>query len=88
VRECEACHVLVTATDRDGTLLGPRVDLVARLLADDGLKIVAAGGIGKLEHVRQLLELRHPALEGIVVGRALYEGTVDLNEAIALARSL
>jgi phosphoribosylformimino-5-aminoimidazole carboxamide ribotide isomerase len=88
IRRSGARHLLVTATDRDGTLSGPRLDLYERLLREEGLRVVAAGGIGELAHVRALLELRHPALEGIVVGRALYEGTVDLAGAIALAREI
>ena len=86
-RSCGADRLLVTATDRDGTLSGPRLDLYRGLLTADGLRVIAAGGIGELNHVRALLNLHHPALEGIVVGRALYEGTVELGAAIALARS-
>ncbi len=85
VRNAGVRWLLVTATDRDGTLSGPRRDLTERVLAEGDLRVVAAGGIGTLEHVRELLELRHPMLDGVVVGRALYEGTVDLGEAIELA---
>jgi len=81
-------HLLVTATDRDGTLSGARMDLYDQVLGDGGFQVVAAGGIGELEHVRALLDLRHPSLEGVVVGRALYEGTVDLAESISLSREL
>lgn len=78
-------HLLVTAIDRDGTLSGARDDLVRRVLEAGDFKVVAAGGIGRLDHIRSLLEIDHPRLEGIVVGRALYEGTVDLREALELA---
>jgi phosphoribosylformimino-5-aminoimidazole carboxamide ribotide isomerase len=88
VRAAGVRHILVTATDRDGTLGGPRLDLLERFLAEDGLRVVAAGGIGRLEDVRAILALGRPALEGIVIGRALYEGTVDLAAALALARKL
>ncbi|MBI4606712.1 MAG: phosphoribosyl-AMP cyclohydrolase [Planctomycetes bacterium] len=81
-------HLLVTATDRDGTLEGPRLELLERVLASARAKVVAAGGIGTLEHVRQVLALASSRLEGVVVGRALYEGTVSLPEAVALARDL
>lgn len=78
-------RVLVTATDRDGTLSGPRVELVKRVLEAGPMRVIAAGGIGSLEDVRAILELRHPRLEGIVVGRALYEGKISLREAIRCA---
>jgi len=86
VLEAGVTNVLVTAIDRDGTLSGARQDLVRRVLERGGLRVVAAGGIGTIEHVREILEIGHPGLEGVVVGRALYEGSVDLAEAVALAR--
>jgi len=76
---------LVTATDRDGTFGGTRIELVRGILADSQAWVVAAGGIGSLEHVREVLSIGHPRLEGVVVGRALYEGKVDLQEAIRCA---
>ena len=79
-------RLLVTATDRDGTLSGPRVDLLERVLEASEARVVAAGGIGNLEHVKSVLALDHPRLEGVVVGRALYEGSVDLKEALKLTR--
>jgi phosphoribosylformimino-5-aminoimidazole carboxamide ribotide isomerase len=88
VRRVEGAGVsrlLVTATDRDGTLSGPRVDLIRSALEASRSRIVAAGGIGSLEHVRSVLEIRHPRLDGVVVGRALYEGKVDLAEALKCA---
>ena len=86
VAEAGVSRLLVTATDRDGTLSGPRLDLLGRVLEDAAARVVAAGGIGNLEHVKSVLALEHPRLEGVVVGRALYEGGVDLNEAVRLTR--
>ncbi len=85
VKEAGVLHLLVTAIDRDGTLSGAREELIREVLDAGEVKVVAAGGIGRMEHVTALLELDHPALEGIVVGRALYEGTVDLGEALRRA---
>ncbi len=79
-------RLLVTATDRDGTLSGPRLDLLRRVLGSSEARVVAAGGIGNLEHIESVLSLAHERLEGVVVGRALYEGTVDLREAVNLTR--
>jgi phosphoribosylformimino-5-aminoimidazole carboxamide ribotide isomerase len=81
--------LLVTAIDRDGTLSGPNLPLVSATFdgaRDRGLGIVVAGGIGKVDDIRTVLELKDPALESVVVGRALYEKSVDLPEALALAR--
>lgn len=84
VTEAGIEHLLVTATDRDGTLAGPRLELYERVLALSSCRVVAAGGIGNLKHIREALRLPAARLEGVVVGRALYEGTVRLEEAIAL----
>lgn len=82
--------LLVTAIDRDGTLSGPNLPLVRQTLdlaGARGLRVVVAGGIGKLEDIRSVLELRSSALEAVVVGRALYEETVELERAVELADS-
>jgi phosphoribosylformimino-5-aminoimidazole carboxamide ribotide isomerase len=78
-------RLLVTATDRDGTLAGPRIDLVERVLEECAVRIVAAGGIGKIEDVEAVLSIGHPRLDGVVIGRALYEGAVHLEDALACA---
>ncbi len=82
--------LLVTAIDRDGTLSGPNLPLVRQALELAGarrLQVVIAGGIGKLEDIRSVLEPRSPALQGVVVGRALYEETVELERAVELVDS-
>jgi phosphoribosylformimino-5-aminoimidazole carboxamide ribotide isomerase len=81
-------RLLVTATDRDGTLSGPRVDLIRRVLDGSRCRVVAAGGIGKLADVEAVLAVGHPRLDGVVIGRALYEGTVSLREALEAGRKM
>ena len=86
-------RVVVTGTSRDGTLEGPDLGLLARALSQSGgLAVVAAGGIGEVSHVRDLVGLRDAEsgrrLEAAVVGRALYEGTLTLAEALAAAGDL
>ncbi len=85
-KEAGVEHVLITAIDRDGTLTGPGIPLIRQAIDEGFLAVVAAGGIGKLEDLRSLLELRRERLEGVVVGRALYEGTVSLPDAVRLSR--
>jgi phosphoribosylformimino-5-aminoimidazole carboxamide ribotide isomerase len=85
-REAGTSHVLVTAIDRDGTFAGPSIDLVREALDLAPGGVVAAGGIGKLDDIRAVLDLRHPRLEGVVAGRALYEGRLDLRAAVDLSK--
>ena len=79
-----ACALTYTNIARDGTLEGPDIEGVAELIRALGptdVPIILAGGVGTLEHVTRAAQV--PGLGGVIVGRALYEGTVDLAEAIA-----
>ncbi len=79
-----ACALTYTNIARDGTMEGPDIEGVAALidaLGPSEAQIILSGGIGTLEHVKQASQV--PGLGGIIIGRALYEGTVDLAEAIA-----
>lgn len=70
----------VTAVERDGQLEGPDLDLLARLIALGGGRIIASAGIASIADVVAVREL---GCRGAIVGRALYEGRIDLAEAIA-----
>ncbi len=68
---------LVTAVERDGTLSGPDFHIYARLSAVAEARIFASGGISTLSDV---LELRRVGVAGVVIGKALYEGKLTLEE--------
>jgi len=69
---------LVTSVARDGTMTGPDFDTLARLCRGD-IAIIAAGGTGSLE---DLVGLKRLGVYGVVVGKALYEGSFTLGEAL------
>jgi phosphoribosylformimino-5-aminoimidazole carboxamide ribotide isomerase len=73
----------VTAIERDGLLAGPDLQLLARLAAA-GVGIVASGGIASLA---DLEAVRRAGCAGAIVGRALYEGRIDLRAALAATTS-
>ena len=75
-------RVVYTDVGRDGTFTGADTAGAARLAQDMGLPVIASGGVGGLEHIAAAVAAR---LDGLVVGRALYEGRLDLEEAIAAA---
>jgi phosphoribosylformimino-5-aminoimidazole carboxamide ribotide isomerase len=75
--------ILYTDVAKDGMLAGPNYDHT-RLLAEAGnVPVIASGGVGTIEHIRKLKTL---PIWGVVVGRSLYEGTLDLGEAVAEGR--
>jgi phosphoribosylformimino-5-aminoimidazole carboxamide ribotide isomerase len=75
---------LVEYTDvaRDGMFTGVDAAGAARLAADAGVEVVASGGVASLEDVRACRAAR---LAGVIVGKALYEGKLDLAAALAIA---
>lgn len=69
----------VTAIDRDGMLGGPDLALLERLLHDPRARIVASAGIASVADLRAVRDL---GCAGAIVGRALYDGTLDLATAL------
>jgi phosphoribosylformimino-5-aminoimidazole carboxamide ribotide isomerase len=66
-----------TPIEVDGTMTGPlvgRLRSAAAVASDCGTELVYSGGVGSLDDLRGLAELRLPSLAGVIVGRALYEG--------------
>jgi phosphoribosylformimino-5-aminoimidazole carboxamide ribotide isomerase len=73
---------LVTAIDRDGTLAGPDLRLLEAVRAATSGILLASGGIGSADDVRRVAEA---GCDGVVIGRALLAGTLDLGDALAAA---
>ena len=73
-------RLLYTDIARDGMLAGPDVETNRLLARETGLAVLASGGVSSVEDIRGLAET---GVEGVVVGRALYTGAVDLAEAVA-----
>lgn len=76
--------LVVTSIERDGTMEGPGLELLGEVLGRCGTPVVASGGIGTLDDLRALgaLEAGGRGLAGAIVGRALYEGRFELEEAL------
>lgn len=81
VLACGAAHLLVTDVATDGVLAGPNFALY-RALVSLPASVVASGGV---RHTGDVRALRRVGVRGLVVGRALYEGTLRLEEALRAA---
>ncbi len=82
--------LIVTQIARDGTLEGPDVEGLVETLQASAVPVVASGGVGELVHITELaqMEVAGRGLAGVIVGRAIYEGRVDVAstlDAIAAA---
>lgn len=73
--------LLVTSVQRDGSLAGPDIENLSRIL-DLRANIIASGGVRNLDDILSLSSL---GLYGVIVGRALYEGCIDLKKALRAA---
>ncbi len=74
--------IIYTDIGRDGMLLGPNIEAVGELARSTRLDVIASGGVTDLDDVRRLTK---QPLAGMIVGRAIYEGQIDLAEAIRIA---
>ena len=79
-----AAAVIYTDIARDGTQGGPNLWSTARMVRATPIPVIASGGVGSLDDIRQLAAV--PGLSGVVVGRALYSGAVDLRLALGQIR--
>jgi phosphoribosylformimino-5-aminoimidazole carboxamide ribotide isomerase len=78
--------VIYTDISRDGVLEGPNVEAVKEMLESTDLSVIASGGVSSIADVRHLAELDHWRLDGVIIGKALYEGRIEIEEALANAR--
>lgn len=77
--------VVYTDISRDGEMRGTNVDANRRMLEATQLKVIASGGVSSMKDLTRLAELDHPRLDGAIIGKALYEGQIHLEEALAIA---
>lgn len=78
-------RVIFTDISRDGTLKGPNVEAVKKLTMSCKIKIIASGGVSTIKDIEALKKLEPHGVEGVIVGKALYAGTVDIFDAMELA---
>ena len=77
-----ASRIIYTDVKRDGTLTEPNYDTTAELVRKLKIPVVASGGVSSIEHIRKLAAL---GAEGVIIGKALYTGDIDLREALAVS---
>jgi len=78
--------IIYTDISRDGTLSGVNVEATVKLAKESGIKVVASGGVKSIEDIRALKAQESVGIEGVIAGKSIYMGTLDLTDAIKLAK--
>lgn len=76
------CRIIYTEIDRDGTLNGLDTGATARLARESGMRVIASGGVASLDDLERASRFVADGLEGVVLGKSLYEGRIELSEAV------
>lgn len=84
--EAGCARYVVTDVNRDGTLTGPNIELLREVCQRTQAPVVASGGIAQLDDLQALKALVPEGLEGVIVGKALYQGSFTLAQALEVAR--
>lgn len=87
-------HVIYTDISRDGMLSGVNLEAAVALAkagaptnGKRGFQVIVSGGVAGLEDVKRVKAVEHEAIEGLIIGKALYTGAVDLAEAMRIAHA-
>jgi phosphoribosylformimino-5-aminoimidazole carboxamide ribotide isomerase len=75
--------IIYTDINRDGTMSGPNIEAIKKIKNSVYTPIIASGGISSLEDIKRLIPLN---IMGVIIGKALYDGRIDLKEALCLQR--
>jgi len=89
-RRIERCGVscfIYTDISRDGMMVGPNFDAIRDFAKGVSVPVIASGGVTTLDDIRAIREMEGEGVIGAIIGRALYDGTIDLAEALKLERS-
>ena len=78
--------IIYTDISRDGMLSGVNVEATAALARACGVPIIASGGVASIEDIRRVKAVEADGVQGCIIGKAIYTGAVDLQEALALAK--
>ncbi len=77
-------RVIYTDISTDGTLSGVDIDSIKHNLSMSNMKYIVSGGVASIKDIENLLTVDNNNLEGVIIGRALYDGRIDLAETLKL----
>ncbi len=78
--------IVYTDITKDGMMRGVNIEATVALARAVRVPVIASGGVTNLEDIRRLLAVADEGISGVIIGRALYEGTIDLGEALRITQ--
>ena len=85
MKDMGARHCIYTDISRDGLLSGPNLAAIREMAEKTGLQIIASGGVSTLENIEDLKSMESWGVTGAIIGKALYDGKIDLAAALSAA---
>lgn len=78
--------IIYTDIARDGMLQGPNLEATRRLAESLTIPVIASGGVSSLRDIENLMAIEAAGVTGVITGKAIYTGALDLREAVALTK--
>ncbi len=78
--------IIYTDIKRDGMLSGPNIEATRKLAESLHIPVIASGGISTLKDIENLLAIRYSGVSGVITGKAIYSGSLNLREAILFVK--
>lgn len=86
LEDCGVAAIIYTDIARDGMMAGPNIAETRALAEAITIPVIASGGVSSLDDIRNLLAIEDSGVCGVITGKAIYSGALDLAEAVALTR--
>ncbi|HMB15235.1 MAG TPA: HisA/HisF-related TIM barrel protein, partial [Pelovirga sp.] len=78
--------IIYTDIARDGMMQGPNIEATKALAESISIPVIASGGVSSLADIRNLLAIEASGVSGVITGKAIYTGALDLRAAVALTK--
>ena len=78
--------IIYTDISRDGMMQGPNLEATRELAEAVSIPIIASGCVSRMQDIENLLQIEESGVAGVITGKAIYSGALDLREAVALTR--
>jgi phosphoribosylformimino-5-aminoimidazole carboxamide ribotide isomerase len=85
MRDAGTAGIIYTDISRDGMLSGPNIEAMEKMVSAVNIPVIASGGVSKIDDIRNLMQIND--LWGVITGKALYAGTMDLKQAIEITKA-